>query len=157
MRFNIVDPAGTVSFIGPAHLVKVLAASCARNPTDLGQLLTYSERYDSQLRDFVLNGLAVFDEHNSEQDHAAFDAALPSLPPDASPPFRVVSAATEEASLAPVGAGLVIYNLPAKRIVQVQNSYSNVLRQDRGRIRVGGEPTERLYHYKLPTDWRLVP
>ena len=59
--------------------------------------------------------------------------------------------------LEPVGAGLVLFNLKERRIIQVQNSYAAVKRQDRGRIHEGGEPTTRLYHYKLPADWQLLP
>ncbi len=48
-------------------------------------------------------------------------------------------------------------DLPAQRIVQVQNSYAALLRRDRGRIRTAGRPTRHLYRYVLPDEWRLVP
>jgi hypothetical protein len=51
----------------------------------------------------------------------------------------------------------VLYNLKARRIVQLVNQYGELLRQDRGRIRRGGEPTRLLYTYRLPDDWRILP
>jgi hypothetical protein len=157
MRFNIIDPAGTVSFVGPCHALKILTAACSRNPETLGDLLAHAERYDRQLSRFVLDGLAVFDEHNTPDNAESIRAALVAVPPAESRPFRVLDATTREASLDAVGAGLVIFNLPAKRIIQVQNSYASVERQDRGRIRENGEPTRKLYRYRLPEEWQLLP
>jgi hypothetical protein len=59
--------------------------------------------------------------------------------------------------LQPVKVGLIIFNLRAKRIVQVQNSYGVLHRSDRGRYFENGQPTDRLYFYRLPSDWSLVP
>jgi hypothetical protein len=59
--------------------------------------------------------------------------------------------------LEPVRYGLVVFNLIARRIVQVQNSYANLERSDRGRIRVEGKPVRRLYQYSLPEEWSIVP
>jgi hypothetical protein len=157
MRFNVIDPGGTVSFVAPCHTLKVLAAACSKNPSTLAELLERSEAYDPQLRRFVLDGLAVFDEHNTADNADAIRSALLATAPEKSPPFRVIDAVTREASLHPVRAGLVIYNLQAKRIIQVQNSYANVEREDRGRIRENGHPTRRLYRYALPQEWRLLP
>lgn len=157
MRFNIIDSSGTVSFVGPCHALKVITASCAKNPATLSELLDYAQRYDRQLKEFLLDGLAVFDEHNTEGRPEAIRTALASNTPEKTPPFRIIDATTRETSLEPVKAGLVIFNLPARRIIQVQNEYADVERQDRGRIRENGQPTRRLYHYKLPAEWRLVP
>lgn len=157
MRFNIIDAGGTVSFVAPCHTLKVLAAACAENPSTLDELLERSEPYDPQLRMFVLDGLAVFDEHNTGENPEAIRSALQFVAPEKAPPFRVIDSVTREASLTPVCSGLVIYNLPAKRIIQVQNSYANVERQDRGRIRENGRPTRKLYRYRLPEEWRLLP
>jgi hypothetical protein len=52
---------------------------------------------------------------------------------------------------------LVVFNLKERRIIQVQNSYANLERRDRGRIRIDGEPTGMLFQYELPSDWMLVP
>ncbi len=157
MRFNVIDASGTVSFVAPCHALKVITAACAKNPSTFEQLLDYTERYDPQLKQFVLSGLAVFDEHNTETSSEAIRAALATSRPESTPPFRIIDGSTREASLEPIKAGLVIFNLAAKRIIQVQNHYANVERQDRGRVRENGEPTKRLYRYKLPDDWTLVP
>jgi hypothetical protein len=69
----------------------------------------------------------------------------------------VVDERTRNTSLQPVKAGLVLFNLKERRIIQVFNTYDNVRRQDRGRIHKGGEPTGKLYHYRLPMDWQIVP
>lgn len=158
MRFNVVDDSGTVSFVAPCHALKMFTAACAKNPASLGELLELVGRYDPQLPQYVLSSLAVFDEHNSAENAEAIHAALASLPPERSPAFRIIDAKTREASLLPVKAGLVIFNLTAKRIIQVQNGYAEVKRQDRGRVRgEDGDATDRLYYYRLPKDWALLP
>jgi hypothetical protein len=53
--------------------------------------------------------------------------------------------------------GLVVFNLKERRIIQIQNNYSNLERRDRGRIRVDGRPTDTLFQYELPVEWSLVP
>ncbi len=54
--------------------------------------------------------------------------------------------------------GLVLFNLKARRIIQVHNNLLRVRRRDRGRIRSGGVPRDdQLYAYELPEDWSLVP
>lgn len=161
MRFTVVDGSGSVSFVAPCNALKALVAACSKAPSDLEGLLAASVPYDSDLQSRVLNGLAVFDEHNSngqyEQIHSAIDYAGEQRSEQNIPAFRVVDETTREASLQPVKAGLVLFNLKERRIVQVHNTYDNVRRQDRGRIHKGGEPTDRLYHYRLPMDWQIVP
>jgi len=161
MRFTVIDPEGTVSFVAPCNALKALVAACSKAPTNLESLLSASTRYDSGLKDYVLNGLASFDEHNSngcyEQIHSALDYADEQRSHHQVPAFRVVDEATRKASLEPVKAGLVLFNLKAQRIVQVHNTYDDVKRRDRGRIHENGEPTSRLYHYELPRDWEIVP
>lgn len=73
------------------------------------------------------------------------------------PPFRVVDERTRHLSLKPVATGLILYNLKALRIIQIQNSYAEVQRADRGRVRQNGRPTRILYYYKLPEEWNIVP
>ena len=73
------------------------------------------------------------------------------------PVLRVLDDETRRESLEPISIGLVIFNLPAKRIIQVQNSYGVLKRSDRGRYFQDGRPTERLYFYRLPSDWSLLP
>jgi hypothetical protein len=161
MRFTVIDPSGVVSFVAPCNALKALVAACSKYPTDLEGLLTASTRYDSDLKNNVLNGLALFDEQNAkgsyDQIHSAIDYAEEQHAQHNIPAFRVVDEVTRKASLEPVKAGLVLFNLKEQRIIQVHNTYDNVRRQDRGRIHRGGQPTRQLYHYSLPMDWQIVP
>ena len=159
MRYTVIDPGGSVSFIGPCSWLKALVAGCTAGPASLEALVHAASRYDQGLNDQVLNGLRVFDEHNVPGDYAAIHAALSPAagPAHAAPVFRVGDAHTREISLTPVKAGLVLFNLPGKRIVQVQNTYAEVQRADRGRIRRDGRPTGHYYHYELPPEWAIVP
>lgn len=161
MRFTVIDNGGTVSFVAPCNALKALVAACSKFPTDLELLLAASEPYDSDLKTNVLNSLALFDEHNREGQyeriHSMIDYADEQRTQHNIPAFRVVDEATRNASLQPVKAGLVLFNLKERRIIQVHNTYDNIRRQDRGRIHKGGEPTSTLYHYKLPMDWQIVP
>src|SRR5206468_10691387 len=120
-----------------------------------------STRYDTELKDYVLNGLAMFDEHNARGNYAHIHGAISHADEQRAhhqiPAFRVVDEATRNASLQPVKAGLVLFNLKARRIIQVHNTYDEVKRRDRGRIHEGGQPTRRLFHYELPKEWQILP
>jgi hypothetical protein len=161
MRFTVVDPQGTVSFVAPCNALKAMVAACGKGATDLSTLLTAATSYDSELKSRVLNSLAHFDEHNAPGDYEHIDGAIDWAGEQRArhslPAFRVVNEKTRQESLEPVGAGLVIFNLPSRRIIQLQNTYAPVERQDRGRIHVDGEPTKRLYHYQLPMEWQILP
>jgi hypothetical protein len=157
IRLTMIDQAGAVSFIGPAHGAKVLTAACSKGPATLNELLQTARPFDAEMIDGVLDGLALFDEHNGAGNYAAIHDLLASLHPRDTPPFRVVDDVTRAASLTPVSTGLILFNLTAQRIVQVQNSYCSLLRRDRGRIRASGRPTRHLYRYELPSEWSLVP
>ncbi len=192
MRYTIVDPQGTVSFVAPWNTLKALVAGCSRKPApnDLSSLLEAASKYDSSLRKYVLDGLAIFDEARTANEQAAKTELSPRLEQEIRslladdgapareisyqeldqeqrraigsdlahlPVFRVVDDVTRHQSLEPMRIGLVIFNLPAKRIIQVQNSQGVLQRSDRGRYFENGEPTDRLYFYRLPSDWTLVP
>lgn len=157
IRFTVADQTGTVSFVGPGHVMKMLVASCAKGPSTLVNLLDLTRRYDDQFADTVLNGITVFDEHNLPDNTSSIEQVFENVPPENWPPFRVYNDVTRRASTEPARAGLIVINLNAKRIIQVQNSYAEIQRRDRGRIRNAGKPTRQLYHYDLPTDWALVP
>lgn len=157
MRFTVVDESGTISFVGPGHAMKVLTAACCKAPIDSKSLLEYAGAYDATFAGSVLDGLSVFDEHNTPEDHAAIAAHLAVAAPEDAAPFRVLDEVTRRCSLEPVKAGLVLFNLPARRIVQIQNTYAELQRQGRGRLRQNGRPIQRLYHYKLPADWTILP
>ncbi len=157
IRYTVTDGETTTSFIGPGHVLKMMVAACARGPKSLRDMLSHVERYDAAFVRDVLNGLSVFDEHNIRGNTVAIERQIADLQPDDLPPFRVYNETTRAASTQPAQSGLIVFNLDARRIVQVQNSYSEILRVDRGRIRHNGEPTRSLYHYRLPGEWALVP
>ena len=71
--------------------------------------------------------------------------------------FRVVDERTLQASLNPVKAGVVVFNLKDKRIVQIHNTYNEIRRKGKVRIVENGQPTNRVRRYELPPDWSLVP
>ncbi len=157
MRYTIIDNQDAVSFVDHCDVLNALVAACAQNPQTLEQLLDVAESYYRSLKEYVLCGLAIFDEHNVPGRYQAVHAALNHLRPEETPIFRVVDDATREASLQPVKAGIIIFNLPSKRIVQVMNSYAEIQREGRGRVHDGEHPTGRVFRYRLPLDWTLVP
>ncbi len=157
MRFTVVDPGGTISFTGPAHGLKILAAACSRQPRDYQTLMRYAGELDSRFATSVVHGLSVFDEHNTVNDLTAIRSQLVADDIGAVPPFRVLDELTRRRSLEPERAGLVVFNLKAQRIVQVQNSYAELKREDRGRRWRDGQPTDALYHYRLPAGWSILP
>src|ERR1700712_774410 len=67
MRYTLIDNTGTISFIAPWNTLKALVAACSRKPApeDLSTILESASKYSSGLQQYVLNGLAVFDEHYS--------------------------------------------------------------------------------------------
>jgi hypothetical protein len=157
MRCTVVDPAGTVSFVMPGEALPALVAACARNPSTLAELLDLVEPLYGDLRERVLNGLSLFDERNLPGRCEAIHQALDVCAPHQQPVFRVVDDRTREASLRPVKAGAVIFNLLGKRIVQLQNSYRHVQRSGRFRVFDGHHLTNRVFSYQLPGDWAIVP
>ena len=157
IRFTVIDEQGAASFVGPCHAIKMLVAACGRHPSRSSQLLQYARPYDEAFARSIESGLAIFDEHNTRANHTAFTDQMESTPPAELPPFRVFDERTRQLSLKPVGTGLILINLKERRIIQVQNSYAEVLRCDRGRVRQNGRPTRMLYYYSLPEEWNIVP
>ena len=157
IRLTVVDGEGTVSFVAHASAAVALTAACSHNPTTLRELLDASQRYDRALRDTVLRGLAVFDEHNLPGELSDIHAHLDQLPPRKTPVFRVLDPITREASLRPVRAGAVLYNLTARRIVQIENTYEPLARSGEVNYHNGRFLSIRLLPYKLPADWMIVP
>ena len=157
MRFTIVDRHGKVSFVGPCMALEALVAGCSRQPQTLDELLEAAAPYNPSLRESVLSGLAVFDEHNTPANHRNILAALDYCSPADLPVFRVLDERTQEAALSPVKAGVVVFNLVDRRIVQIQNTYSEIRRRGRVRIMEDGRLTNRVRRYELPSDWSLVP
>jgi hypothetical protein len=157
MRFTVVDDNGTISFVGPPHGLKALAAACSAGVADYKALIESVAIYDHDLSVQVFAGLAVFDEHVVATNPATVQDWLQRFPSSHDRPLRVVDEATRRVSLEPRRLGVIIFNLKARRIVQVQNSYSELLRTDRGRVRVGGRPTRQIYRYSLPEEWAILP
>jgi hypothetical protein len=156
MRFTIVDDRSTTSFLAPPHVLKAITACCARGVSTVREVLSMLAEYDAILANEIRDQLSVFREHNTSSDtswiQARFDQAL-----DEAGPFDVLDERTRRVSLEPTRLGLVVFNLPARRIVQVQNTYANLQRSDRGRVRRNGKPTQTFYSYTLPADWSIVP
>ena len=99
-----------------------------------------------------------YPRHGNVPGHyEAVHQALEFCAPHEQPPFRVVDDATREASLQPVKAGAVLFNLVRKRIVQIQNSYREITRTGRGRVFDGQHLTRQVFSYRLPSEWQLVP
>src|SRR5207302_8898973 len=93
----------------------------------------------------------------SASNYRWIQAALDYCTPQDGPVFRVVDPRTEEISLSPVRAGVVVFNLLAKRIVQLRNTYSEIRRKGPVRVLRNNQPTDRVHRYEPPEDWSLVP
>ncbi|MCC6177149.1 MAG: hypothetical protein IT305_17730 [Chloroflexi bacterium] len=157
MRFTVVGLDSTVSFIAPDRSLHALVAACSTGPDTTAELLDRAAPFVGDLRDRVMSGLAVFDEHCSRDNprwiHAAFDYCRR----EDVPVFRVVDDCTREVSLSPVWAGAVVFNLKARRIVQIQNTYGDIKRKGRLRVMEGAKPTNRVQRYELGPEWTVVP
>ena len=105
----------------------------------------------------MLNGLAIFDELNGPGHYERIHEAFKYCAPHEQPVFRVVDEVTREMSKQAVKAGVVLFNLRAKRIVQIQNSYREITRSGRARVFDGQGLTNSIYSYRLPRDWAIVP
>lgn len=156
MRYTVVGDSATVSFVAGCESLPTLVAACAGNPRTVEQLMAFVARYEPKLAEYVACGLAVFAEHNVEGHSEAICSALKYCPPHEQPVFRVVDGETRRASLQPVKAGIVIFNLPARRIVQIHNTYAEIRRKGRVIVRDAvGKP--RVFRYELPANWVIVP
>lgn len=157
IRLTVVDGAGTVSFVAHASASQALAAACASEPATLRELLDASTTYDRKLRDNVLADLAVFDEHNVADNLTDIHLRLDTLAPRQVRAFRVLDPITREASLNPVRSGVILYNLPAHRIVQIENTYQPIRPSGHVNYHNGQFLSVRLIPYELSPDWMIVP
>jgi hypothetical protein len=156
-RFTIIDISGGVSFVTHGEALPALLKACATDPTDIDELLERAEPYYHGLRERIENGLAMFDERNAPGRYAAIHAALQQARPEETPLFRIVDEVTREASLRPVKAGAVIFNLIDRRIVTLQNGFQEITRTGRGEVFDGERMTGATFIYRLPKTWALVP
>ena len=157
VRCTVVDDQGAVSFVTDGDALPALVAACAQNPRQLAELLAITDGFYHDLRDRVLNGLAVFDELNAPGKYDAIHQACAYCAPHEQPVFRVVDDVTREMSKQAVKAGVVLFNLRAKRIVQIQNSYREIQRSGRARVFDGRALTNSVFSYRLPREWAIVP
>lgn len=158
MRYTVIDARGSVSFVAPVGSLKPMIAACSHRPSSVGELLRALAPYDDQVAHDVASSLAVFDEHITPETSERLHQLLGDAPEQTPPVFRVFDERTREASMRAARGGLVLFNLKARRIVQIHNNVLRVRRRDRGRVRSGGVPMDgQLYSYELPEDWSLVP
>ena len=156
-RCTLIDRAGGISFVADAEALPALLRACQQEPATSAELLHLAESYYHGIEERVLNGLAMFDERNVPGNYEAVHQALAFCAPHQQPPFRVVDDLTRDASLQPVKAGAILFNLVRKRIVQLQNTYREITRAGRGRIFDGERLTRRGFNYELPNERRVVP
>ena len=157
MRCTVIDGRGGVSFLVHGDALPALINACGFYPPSLEALLDLTEPYYAALREYVFDGLAVFDEYNSVGNYAAIHGAVDASGAREPPVLRVVDDITQEASLRPLGAGVVLLNLRDRRVVQLVNTYREVRREGRARVFDGDGWTGEVYRYYLPRDWSLVP
>jgi hypothetical protein len=156
-RCNIIDQKGTVSFLAPAHGLKVIAAAIAHGACDFPQVMRLARPYDAEWSDAVRRDLHVFDEHNVNEVVSSFEAVVEAEDEKSHRAFRVIDSVTRRRSMVPARLGLVVFNLKERRIIQIHNNYDDLDRKGRGRIRAEGRPTNKLFYYELPSEWAIVP
>lgn len=156
-RLTIIDESGGISFVSHGEAIPALLKACATNPQTIGELLERVEPYYHGLQERVNNALAMFDERNTPGQYDAIHGALSRARPEESPLFRIVDEETREASLRPVKAGAVVFNLIDRRIITLQNGYQEITRTGRGEVFDGERMTGARFTYRLPKAWVLVP
>ena len=159
MRYTIIHDRGGVSFVEDEFMLPALVAACAHNPTTFEGFFDAVHEYDRRPRDHVRNGLSIFDEHNVPGSYDAIHRVLEQTPPAEAPPFRIVDERTRQASLQPVKAGLVIFNLKDRRIIRMENSAAeaDLERNGKAQHHNGYSWTARVHNYELPEGWRILP
>ncbi len=156
LRYTIVDGRGAVSFVGDSFYLQPLLAACTTHPRTLDELLAAADPIDKRIREHVLNGLAVFDEMNSPENHDSIHAQISLLEGEDGPVLRVLDEVTRVESNRPTRTGFVIFNLIEKRIVQGQNLFPNIARGE-AHIHNGRNYSRRTISYELPRTWTVVP
>lgn len=153
-RFNVIDDSGTVSFLGPRHGSKMIAAACGANHRTFEAVLTYIKALDDVWAREVEQGLREFDKRAPRQPQEPSDDA-----PESSwrVPFRVIDQESRKQSMRISSLGLFVVNLKERRIVQVDNRSQELEKSGRGRVRRNGKPTKMLFRYRLSKEWDLVP
>src|SRR3972149_6681563 len=101
MRYTIIDRRGGGSFVAHCDAFTALVAACAHDPATLEEMLDAADSYYGSLRDYVLSGLAIFDERNVPGSYEAARRDILTALPWEQPVFRVVDDFTRETSLRP--------------------------------------------------------
>lgn len=156
LRFTIVDDAGTVSFVGDSFFLQPLLAGCAAGARTLDELLAAADAIDKRIREYVLNGLAVFDEFNTEENYRSIQSQISLLEGEEGPVLRVLDDVTRAESSRPTRTGFVIFNLKERRIVQGQNLFGDIVRGE-AHVHNGQRYSRRTVPYELPKSWNVVP
>jgi len=121
------------------------------------EMLDHVDQIDRRLRDHILSGLAVFDEHNIEGNYHDIHERFQSPGGEIEPVFRVVDELTRQRSLQPTRTGLIIFNLKDRRIVEVLNHFYAVERSGEVHLHNGARYSRRTVPYELPESWSIVP
>jgi hypothetical protein len=156
LRFTIVDEKGAVSFVGDSFYLQPLLAGCAAGARTLDELLTAADAIDKRIREQVLNGLAVFDEFNTEENYSSIRAQLRLIEGEEGPVLRVVDESTRAESHRPTRTGFMIFNLKARRIVQGQSLFADIVRGE-AHVHNGRFYSRQTVPYELPSSWTVVP
>lgn len=157
MRITVIGGDRAISFSGPGHILKMMTAVVSTGCTCLPDILSRLEKLDDEFVAAVRRELSIFDEHCLAGDEGLTLSWFRDQPAAGTQAFRVIDPLTRRKNTEADQLGLTIFNLNDRRIVQVQNSFGNLLRQDRGRLRRGGKPIGTYYAYELPPSWAIVP
>ena len=157
MRITIIHETGTVSFGAEPHVAKMILHAAAKNVRTIEQVIEVLPSLDPDAAASLRAGIARFDEFVVPGDSASIQAWVTAHAPDNPEPFRLLDPAMREATLTPLGYGIVVFNLIDKRVVQIENSYAPLRRKDRGRMRRDGRPIAQIYRYELPEEWAMLP
>jgi hypothetical protein len=157
LRITVIDRADSISFGAEGHVAKMIAAACAQDKETVDAVLETVASLDPEEARRVRTGLARFDEFVVRGQPESLTSWLESNDPAGGHPIRLVDPRLREMTLMPLSLGIVVFNLPDKRIIEIENRYGSLLRKDRGRVRRDGRPVRQVYRYELPDDWSLLP
>ena len=145
MRYTLIDSEGGLSFVWGCRILRSMLSGCISGAASNSQLLERASIRDSRLIEHVESGLAVFDEHNVAGNTLPIWQAFENLPSHQWPPFRVVDNVTRESSLRQARAGVIIFNLIRRKIIQIQNTYAEISSMEPQASRL------------INAGWRIVP
>ncbi len=145
MRYTLIDRDGSVSFVWDCGVLRWMLSGCISGAASTRQLLERASIRDPRLLEHVESGLAVFDEHNVADNTLPIRQAFENFPSHEWPPFRVIDGVTRESSLRQARAGVILFNLIRRKIVQIQNTYVEISNMEPQASRL------------IDAGWRIVP